>query len=63
MLGNHRDAASRPGNIIAIDVKAPSLFGELSRIIDKNEAVKLLSATLPTSPPSIRMRIRVCIIR
>ena len=33
--------------MLAIDVEAPSLFGEPRRIIDKDEAVELLTATLP----------------
>src|ERR1700744_5882744 len=37
----------RNGEILATDVKAPSLFGEPRRIIDKDEAIELLTATLP----------------
>ena len=33
--------------MLATDVKAPSLFGEPRRIIDKDEAIELLTATLP----------------
>jgi cell division protein FtsI (penicillin-binding protein 3) len=41
------DIIDRNGEILATDVKAPSLFGEPRRIIDKDEAVELLTATLP----------------
>src|ERR1700722_10412015 len=41
------DIVDRNGEVLAIDVKAPSLFGEPRRIIDKDEAVELLTATLP----------------
>jgi cell division protein FtsI (penicillin-binding protein 3) len=41
------DIVDRNGEILATDVKAPSLFGEPRRIIDKDEAVELLTATLP----------------
>src|SRR5271168_5475427 len=41
------DIVDRNGEILATDVKAPSLFGEPRRIIDKDEAIELLSATLP----------------
>jgi len=33
--------------VLATDVKAPSLFGEPRRIVDKDEAIELLTATLP----------------
>src|ERR1700755_1505727 len=42
-----RDIVDRNGEILATDVKAPSLFGEPRRIIDKDEAIELLTATLP----------------
>jgi cell division protein FtsI (penicillin-binding protein 3) len=57
--GNHRTAGSdavatarpeildRNGEILAIDVRAPSLFGEPPRIIDVDEAAELLTATVP----------------
>lgn len=41
------DILDRNGQILATDVKAPSLFGEPKRIIDQDEAVELLTATLP----------------
>ncbi|WJR77011.1 penicillin-binding protein 2 [Bradyrhizobium sp. NP1] len=41
------DIVDRNGAILATDVKAPSLFSEPRRIIDKDEAIELLSATLP----------------
>src|ERR1700719_3349913 len=41
------DIVDRNGEVLATDVKAPSLFAELRRIIDKDEAIELLTATLP----------------
>ncbi|WP_027578205.1 penicillin-binding protein 2 [Bradyrhizobium sp. Ai1a-2] len=41
------DIIDRNGAVLATDVKAPSLFGEPRRIIDKDEAIELLTATLP----------------
>src|SRR5690349_1378887 len=41
------DIVDRNGEILATDVKASSLFGEPRRIIDKDEAIELLTATLP----------------
>jgi cell division protein FtsI (penicillin-binding protein 3) len=41
------DIVDRNGEILATDVKAPSLFGEPRRIIDKDEAIELLTGTLP----------------
>ena len=41
------DIVDRNGVILATDVKSPSLFGEPRRIIDKDEAIELLTATLP----------------
>src|SRR5258708_1725881 len=41
------DIVDRNGEILATDVKAPSLFGEPRRIIDRDEAIELLTATLP----------------
>lgn len=41
------DILDRNGEILATDVKAASLFGEPRRIIDVDEAVELLTATLP----------------
>ncbi|MES2193977.1 MAG: penicillin-binding protein 2 [Pseudomonadota bacterium] len=41
------DIVDRNGVVLATDVKSPSLFGEPRRIIDKDEAIELLTATLP----------------
>lgn len=41
------DIIDRNGEILATDVKAPSLYGEPRRIIDSDEAIELLTATLP----------------
>ncbi len=41
------DIVDRNGEVLATDIKAPSLFGEPRRIIDKDEAIELLTATLP----------------
>lgn len=41
------DIVDRNGAILATDVKTPSLFGEPRRLIDQDEAVELLTATLP----------------
>src|SRR5437762_7463224 len=41
------DIIDRNGEVLATDVKAASLFGEPKRIIDKDEAIELLTATLP----------------
>ncbi|MDB5653534.1 MAG: penicillin-binding protein [Tardiphaga sp.] len=41
------DIIDRNGAILATDVKSPSLFSEPRRIIDKDEAVELLTAALP----------------
>lgn len=41
------DIVDRNGQILATDVKVPSLFAEPRRIIDKDEAIELLTATLP----------------
>jgi cell division protein FtsI (penicillin-binding protein 3) len=41
------DIIDRNGAVLATDVKTPSLFGEPRRIIDKDEAIELLTATLP----------------
>jgi cell division protein FtsI (penicillin-binding protein 3) len=40
------DIVDRNGEVLATDVKAPSLFGEPRRIIDKDEATELLTGTL-----------------
>ena len=41
------DIVDRNGEILATDVKAPSLFGEPRRIIDRDEAIELLTGALP----------------
>src|SRR5476649_68606 len=41
------DIVDRNGEVLATDIKASSLFGEPRRIIDKDEAIELLTATLP----------------
>ncbi|MBS0245585.1 MAG: penicillin-binding protein 2 [Proteobacteria bacterium] len=41
------DIVDRRGAIIATDVKTPSLFAEPRKLIDVDEAVELLTATLP----------------
>ncbi len=41
------DIVDRNGEILATDVKAPSLFAEPRRIIDKDEAIELLSGVMP----------------
>ena len=41
------DILDRNGQILATDVRAPSLFAEPRRIIDLDEAVELLTAVLP----------------
>jgi len=41
------DILDRNGNILATDVRAPSLFAEPRKIIDVDEATELLTAVLP----------------
>ncbi|SFI43021.1 penicillin-binding protein 2 [Bradyrhizobium sp. Gha] len=41
------DIVDRNGAILATDVKAASMFGEPRRIIDKDEAIELVTATVP----------------
>ncbi|MFN3659282.1 MAG: peptidoglycan D,D-transpeptidase FtsI family protein [Pseudolabrys sp.] len=41
------DILDRNGEIVATDVKSPSLFAEPRKLIDVDEAVELLTATLP----------------
>src|SRR5205823_4841085 len=41
------DITDRNGEVLATDIKAASLFGEPKRLIDVDEAVELLTATLP----------------
>lgn len=41
------DIIDRNGQVLATDIKSPSLFGEPRRLIDRDEAVELLTATLP----------------
>jgi cell division protein FtsI (penicillin-binding protein 3) len=41
------DILDRHGEILATDVKSPSLFAEPRKLIDADEAVELLTATMP----------------
>src|SRR5688572_29708657 len=41
------DILDRNGEILATDVRTPSLYGEPHRIIDKDEAVELLTTVIP----------------
>ena len=41
------DILDRRGEMLATDVRAPSLFGEPKRLIDVDEAVELLTAVMP----------------
>lgn len=41
------DITDRNGEVLATDVRMPSLFGEPRRLIDVDEAVELLTATVP----------------
>ncbi len=43
------DIVDRNGEVLATDVKAPSLFAEPRRLIDKDEAIELLTGTLARS--------------
>src|SRR6201989_611066 len=53
------DIVDRNGAILATDVKAASLFGEPRRIIDKDEAIELLTATVPhLHEAEVRERLR-----
>jgi cell division protein FtsI (penicillin-binding protein 3) len=45
------DILDRNGEILATDVKAPSLYAEPRKLIDKDEAIELLTATLPDLDP------------
>ncbi len=45
--GARPDLLDRNGEILATDIKAMSVFAEPRRIIDKDEAVELLTAVLP----------------
>ena len=45
------DILDRNGEILATDVRAPSLFAEPRRIIDVDEAIELLTACCPISTP------------
>src|SRR3954467_7526029 len=52
------DILDRNGEILATDVKTPSLFGEPRRIIDVDEAIELLTAVMPdldTTEPRERL--------
>ncbi|MDF0516127.1 penicillin-binding protein 2 [Bradyrhizobium yuanmingense] len=53
------DIVDRNGAILATDVKAASLYGEPRRIIDKDEAIELLTATIPDlDEAEVRERLR-----
>jgi cell division protein FtsI (penicillin-binding protein 3) len=53
------DIVDRNGAILATDVKAASMFGEPRRIIDKDEAIELLTATVPDlDETEVRERLR-----
>ena len=41
------DVLDRSGEVLATDVRMPSLFGEPKRLIDVDEAVELLTAVMP----------------
>src|SRR5213080_4801524 len=41
------DIVDRNGEVLATDIKAPSLFAEPRRIIDKDEAIELLTGVMP----------------
>ena len=41
------DILDRNGEVLATDVRTPSLFGEPKRLIDVDEAVELLTAVMP----------------
>src|SRR5215475_5142578 len=41
------DIVDRNGEVLATDIKSPSLFAEPRRIIDKDEAIELLTDALP----------------
>src|SRR3982075_4513352 len=52
------DILDRNGEILATDVKTPSLFGEPRRIIDVDEAIELLTAVMPDlDTPELRERL------
>jgi cell division protein FtsI (penicillin-binding protein 3) len=46
------DIVDRTGQVLATDVKTPSLFAEPHRIIDLDEAVELLTAVVPEAEAS-----------
>lgn len=52
------DILDRNGEILATDVRVPSLYAEPRRIIDVDEAVELLTASLPDlDPTELRTRL------
>ena len=53
------DIDDRNGEVLATDVRVPSLYGEPRRIIDCDEAIELLTADLPDLSAS-EMRGRLC---
>jgi len=44
------DILDRNGEVLATDLKTPSLFAEPRRIIDPDEATELLAGVLPDAP-------------
>jgi cell division protein FtsI (penicillin-binding protein 3) len=46
------DILDRNGEVLATDVRVPSLYGEPRRLIDVDEAVELLTADLPDLDPN-----------
>jgi cell division protein FtsI (penicillin-binding protein 3) len=52
------DVLDRNGEILATDVRAPSLFGEPNAIVDVDEATELLTGALPDlNAPELRRRL------
>src|SRR6202451_3954468 len=52
------DILDRNGEVLATDVRVPSLYGEPRRLIDVDEAVELLTADLPDlDAPELRERL------
>jgi cell division protein FtsI (penicillin-binding protein 3) len=52
------DVLDRNGEILATDVRAPSLFGEPNAIVDVDEATELLTGALPDlNAPEVRKRL------
>jgi cell division protein FtsI (penicillin-binding protein 3) len=51
------DILDRNGEILATDVKTMSVFAEPRRLVDKDEATELLTATLPVEAHALRERL------